>query len=579
MKKLISVALIVVMLFSLSTSAFAATATTAGDLSSQLDLIVRNFGALKQNDTPTTWYYCVTDLDHNGRLELLAATTSSDGRNDAKLKLWEVSKDGKLLESVKHEFTDAKLDDVKDGFPNIMADSADTVYDAASKTWYYIFTDTAESSHDLTPEESAEANGMKHFEMYITVTFGLSKHEDLIDRGVLASKIITVEDGKTETQIIDKDGKSMTEDQFLSIAYTAFAGKQRSNTSFDWFKADEAANADRFIRSYNVFDNAAAAPKNPVTSAPAAAAILTVTKNPTNETHNAGESALFIANALNYTSAVWSFVDPNGNAVSANDFVARCGGSVSGENSTSLTIRNVNTNMNGWGVYCTFRANNQSARTTTAYIYTRYDQTQLRNNKNLQNFYTTWTYVYGTWICPFCGSEVWGDYCPYCGFDPDYYRTIIWYDPDDIYPDYDWLYENMNPFDLTDEEFLLIYGMTREQYNNLTILDEIWNTPDLNGSTGSGEFFVDWYCPYCGAGNTGSTCWSCGYHYGSEVIDATWNEHDVWDNSFDGGWGSFDDDWGYSGGGYFDDDGWGYSGSGYYDDDILEDLIYYGYGY
>ena len=137
----------------------------------------------------------------------------------------------------------------------------------------------------------------------------------------------------------------------------------------------------------------------------------------------------------------------------------------------------------------------------------------------------------------------------------------------------------MNPFDLTDEEFLLIYGMTREQYNNLTILDEIWNTPDLNGYTGSGEFFVDWYCPYCGAGNTGSSCWSCGYHYGSEVIDATWNEHDVWDNSFDGGWGSFDDDWGYSGGGYFNDDGWGYAGSGYYDDDILEDLIYYGYGY
>ena len=575
MKKLISVALIAVMLLSLSVSAFAATATTAGDLSSQLDLLARNFGSLKQDDTPTTWYYCVTDLDHNGRLELLAATTSSDGKNDAKLKLWEVSKDGKLIESVKHEFTEAKSDEVKDAFPNIMVDSADTVYDPASKMWYYIFTSTAESSHDLTPEESAQANGMKRFEMYITVTFGMSKHEDHLDRGVLGSKTILLEDGKEDVIIIDKDGNNMTEDQFLSIAYTAFAGKQRSNTSFDWFKAEEAANTDRFIRSYNVFDNAAAAPNVPVTGAPVAASVLTVTKNPTNETHNAGESALFIANAVNYTSAAWSFVDPNGNAVSANEFVTRCGGSVTGENSTSLTVRNVNTNMNGWGVYCTFRGNNQSARTTTAYIYTRYDQNQLKNNKNLQNFYNTWTYVYGTWICPFCGSEVWGDYCPYCGFDPDYYRTVIWYDPD-VYPDYDWIYRNVDPSDLTDEEFLLIYGMTRQQYYDLALLpDEFWITPTTNGYGGSGDFNVDWYCPYCGAGNYGSSCWNCGYRSGSEVIEY-WDVPDIWDESYDGGWGSFDDGLGYSGSGSFDD--WDYSGSGSFDD-ILDDIIYYAYGY
>jgi len=565
-KKFISAALIVVMLLSLSFSAYAATATTAGDLTSQLDLISRNFSTLKQNDTPTAWYYAVTDLDHNGRLELLAATTTGDKQNDSKLKVWEVSVDGSRLESVKHEFSDAKSDEVKDAFPNIITDSADTIYDAASRMWYYIFTSTVETSHDLTPEESAEANGLKHVSMFMTATFGLSKHEDHIDRGVLGTKIITTSDDKQDTSIIDKDGKEMTEDQFLNIAYTTFAGKQRSNTSFDWFTANEANNSDRFVRSYNVFDNAALAPKDPITSAPAAAAALIVTKNPTNETHNAGESALFLANAVNYTSAAWSFVDPKGNAVSANEFVTRCGGSVSGENSTSLTVRNLNTNMNGWGVYCTFRAGNQSARTTTAYIYTRYDQNQLKNNQNLQNFYETWTYVYGTWICPFCGSEIWGDYCPYCGFDPDYYRTIVISDPVDV----DWIYRNVDPNNLTDEEFLLVYGLTRAEYNALaSIPDEVWINA-ANSYSGSGSFDVDWYCPVCGAGNNGSTCWSCGYRNGSEVIEI-WDEPDVWDESYGGGWGSWDD-WGYSGSGSWDD--WDYSGGGSWDDLIDEALLY-----
>ena len=591
MKKIIAAALVLVMLFSLSVSASAATVTTAGNMTDQLELLYRNFSTLKQDDTPTVWYYAVTDLDHNGRLELLAVTTTSDLRNDAKLKGWEVSQDGQRIEPVKHEFSDAADPAMKDGFPNIMTDSADTYYDDAAKMWTYVFTDYSELSHDLTPEESAQANGMQHVNTAITSTYGLSKHDDHFDRGVLGVKLVTIIDGKTEISFIDKDGKEMTEDQFLSVGTTAFAGKQRSNTGFDWFPASEATSQDRFVKSYSVFDNTLAAGReNRPNTAPTALS-LAVTKNPTNETRNAGETALFIADALNYTSCTWSFVDPSGNVKTPGEFMASCGGSVVGENSTRLSVSNVNTGMNGWGVFCTFRQNNQSARTTTAYIYTRFAQEQLKN-KNVTDFYTTWAWLYGTWICPLCGSEVWGDYCPYCGFDPDYYYYYYfndYVDPSIIIP-YGYTgsgsldgYTGSGSFDAWycplcgssntgticwncgyDPVMGYIpgsgYGVFDGGYTGSGTLDggitgsgSFYDGYTGSGSfdggyTGSGSFDVDWYCPMCGVGNVGtSICWNCGYSRGSEVV-SVWNEpvYDYWNDSYGYGEGSWDDygwDW------------------------------------
>lgn len=560
MKKIIAAALVLVMLFSLSVSASAATATTAGNMTEQLDLLYRNFGSLRQTDTPTAWYYAVTDLDHNGRLELLAVTTTSDLKNDAKLKGWEVSQDGQRIEPVKHEFSDAADPDLRDGFPNIMTDSADTYYDDTTKMWTYVFTDYSELSHDLTPEESAQAGGMQHVTTAITSTYGLSKHDDHFDRGVLGVKMVTIIDGKTEISFIDKDGKAMTEDQFLNIGITAFTGKQRSNTGFDWFPASEATSQERFVKSYSVFDNTlAAARENRPNTAPAALS-LAVTKNPTNETHNAGETALFIADALNYTSCTWSFVDPSGNVKTPGEFMATCGGSVIGENSTRLSVSNVNTGMNGWGVFCTFRQNNQSARTTTAYIYTRFAQDQLKS-KNVTDFYTTWAWVYGTWICPLCGSEVWGDYCPYCGFDPDYYYYYYvndYVDPSLVIPYYgpDTLdgYTGGGSFDTW---YCPLCGCG----NSGTLCWNCGYDPVIGyipgsgygvfdgGYTGSGSFNVDWYCPMCGVGNVGTSyCWNCGYGLGSEVV-TSWNEpvYDYWNDYYDYG-GS----WDYGGGWDYD---------------------------
>ena len=104
-----------------------------------------------------------------------------------------------------------------------------------------------------------------------------------------------------------------------------------------------------------------------------------VTKNPTDETRTAGTTAWFIADASGYTSLCWTFVNPAGEECTVQDFRnAFPGAVVQGENTTQLTINNLDTWMTGWSVYCTFSNAGGSAETVhaclnvTAYVAPSY---------------------------------------------------------------------------------------------------------------------------------------------------------------------------------------------------------------
>jgi hypothetical protein len=93
-----------------------------------------------------------------------------------------------------------------------------------------------------------------------------------------------------------------------------------------------------------------------------------ITKNPTNEYHNVGETAWFVAGANNWDSLYWTFVGPNGIEDSPENFLSGSGAGISGAYGTTLSISNLEAWMDGWGVYCTFRYNGQTARTSTAWL-------------------------------------------------------------------------------------------------------------------------------------------------------------------------------------------------------------------
>ena len=83
-------------------------------------------------DSP--WFYTFTDLDHNGRLEVIAATIQGTGIYTYG-RLWEVLPDGSGIRSCYHENTEIEG---PDDWPEIVLDSLPCYYDAKTDCYYYV---------------------------------------------------------------------------------------------------------------------------------------------------------------------------------------------------------------------------------------------------------------------------------------------------------------------------------------------------------------------------------------------------------------------------------------------------------
>ena len=390
-KNIFSLLLALIMLFSVAiigpAAAFAEEAALAeiipaaeevSDVDAQLALIFAKIGILKQPNTALSWYYTVTDLDHNGRLEFIAASQHPNDRS-TNLKIWEVNADRTAI----RECTVVK--DPDESFPDILTDITDTFYDPDTDTWFYLFYDNVVlSANDVYTSKSAYhlKNGSISYESF-------------------AVEHTLVENGYRSVSHTDANGISISPDQYNAAGVNAFYGAERSSTSFDWFISDELESLSRLADSFAVFmgekeptevfpvpqpealKTPASTPVPVYTAAPTAAPItpvqptpepqptyLSITKNPTNENRTEGDTAWFVANANAYESLTWTMVSPNGGEYSLQNFgYMFADAPISGMYSTTLSIGNVALDMQGWGAYCTFYYRGQTARTTTAYIY------------------------------------------------------------------------------------------------------------------------------------------------------------------------------------------------------------------
>lgn len=366
------------------------------DVDQQLSFISTQIASLKQSDSQNTWYYAVTDLDHDGLLEFVAASQHPQDRS-TNLKVWEVGSDHNSLT----ECTLAK--DPDESFPDILTDAADTFHDTATDTWNYLFYDNVVISPlDVYTSKSAYhlKDGVISYEAYAV------EHTQIID-------------GKKSVTHTDSNGAAISPEQYNSSGHNAFAGAERSSTSFEWLTAAEVDNLSRLTDSISVFmgrkaptqyfpvpkpealsapDETPAPAATPApTAAPAPAPVqpvyLSITKNPTNENRTAGDTALFVSCANVYESLNWMMVAPDGTEYSVANFRGMfSGAAVSGESSTTLSIANVNTSMSGWGAYCTFYYQGQFARTTTAYMYVSAKQNKSAPSGTYSGTVTDWNY-------------------------------------------------------------------------------------------------------------------------------------------------------------------------------------------
>ena len=329
--------------------------TPPEDAEAQIGLLFDQYCTFMKDEEHVLWSFTVTDLDHNDRLELLTASIQGDGRYTT-IEGWQVNegKDG----------VDELSIPVKEGesFPDIITDAADTYHDKDNDVWYYVFNDHVAA---------------KSSEVYLNKS-SITLVENELKFYTYAYQHIEWQNGRMVVTYTDRDGNSITPEGYNTAEKDVYADMEHSNTRFDWFKVADVESAARLSDGYATFLGLKQ-PVKPVdpsvlpspTPAPAPpSSILTITKNPTDEHRYAGDTAWFVAGADNWTSCQWSFIDPYGNECSWQSFQNRfywC--TVGGGYTSTVAISNVSTDMSGWGAYCTFYGNGQTARTTTAYFY------------------------------------------------------------------------------------------------------------------------------------------------------------------------------------------------------------------
>ena len=370
MKKAISIVLMLVMVLSLSVASFAeessaqtapapkaqtaaATPVRATDetANAQIEYLFNNFNTFKQAESADAkWSYAVTDLDHNGRLELLAASVQGDGRY-THVMAWEVGAD---LASAAPIQVNVPEDE---SFPDILTDSADTFYNQVSNTWVYMFYDNIVFSADEAYYAKCAVK---------LADDGLSFQQLAIQHNQAAGGIVN-------TAYMDNSGNAITGEQYNAAGTEGPAELIKSSTNFEWVDAANVSSQNALFNSYAVFKGMMQPSSKTAQLAQTPAqngGFLTITKNPTNESRTVGGTAYFVANASTWTSLSWTLVSPQGGEYNADGFVKLYPyAKVSGADSTTLTIANVSTDMNGWGAYCTFYSGGQTARTGTAYLY------------------------------------------------------------------------------------------------------------------------------------------------------------------------------------------------------------------
>lgn len=97
---------------------------------------------------------------------------------------------------------------------------------------------------------------------------------------------------------------------------------------------------------------------------------LAITNSPTDKVRAAGESAIFTSGATGYSTLSWTFVSPSGIPCSVQDFLCRFpDADVEGNNTTTLMIKNLETGMNNWGVFCSFFNGETEVDTAVAHLH------------------------------------------------------------------------------------------------------------------------------------------------------------------------------------------------------------------
>ena len=264
------------------------------------------------------WFYTFTDLDHNGRLEVTAATVQGTGIY-THAGYWEVTPDYSDIRPC--EIT---VDEEGASYPDIIVDSAPCCFDPSTGLYYYIFEDMVRGG----------------FSEYYTSINAICLHDGKVDLIPLAARYECYDNSEKPTAIIyyDGDGNESTKQVFDSAVQNFSAGKETSTISLNWTMVENPTPKEE----PSEWDGEVG-PE------------VVITKNPRSETVPAGGKTWFIAHADNAVSLTWRCVDKDGFSVSLEDALAQHPGlTLEVLEDDTIAVGNIPLSFDGWGIQARF---------------------------------------------------------------------------------------------------------------------------------------------------------------------------------------------------------------------------------
>ena len=201
-------------------------------LSEQISVFVNNQSIWQQNSEFELWQYTLTDLDFNGRLELIAATCNGTGLFTTAY-IYEISED---LSSI------AKCEDglsESEDFTDLLVSTTNYFFDEDSKSFCYLFTNVTRNGASEN-YESQDAISLTQGKISITKIAGIHSVYDEL--------------GMSSQTYADSKGKEITEEQYYSAVNTVYPHmSQLSTCSFNWISVIDEKLPDRLSDSYRAF--------------------------------------------------------------------------------------------------------------------------------------------------------------------------------------------------------------------------------------------------------------------------------------------------------------------------------------
>lgn len=377
MKKRISMLLCFVLIFSVFCFPAEAAARTAEE---QFNILYNNMKLWNKTSLAAEYYYTVTDLDGNGRLEIIAAVTQGTGIFTY-ADFYEVNSSFNGVD----ELVNPRAEGEGYNYPELIIDTVDKYTDRYGLN-HYLFRDDSKNGYQEAYTGYTEVfvgNGMAQ-------TFDITGQYTQWSNG-----------GASEnTTYYDSNGNETNKAYFDSAVQNWFAGMKKSTVKLNWFQLDSPDLKSQLRDSYVAFSASATAPASaqaypdiyintaqavaptptlPPIAAPAAPAAvipvgsngnITITKNPTSESLAIGGKTWFIAHATNADTHTWQLIDTNNRIYTMSEaMAANIGLKLADIGGDTLELSNVPMSLNGWSAQAVFSNEEYKAATTPATIY------------------------------------------------------------------------------------------------------------------------------------------------------------------------------------------------------------------